>query len=70
MKKSEIGLLPIIIVSFSEKIFWKAVELKLHYPMSYADCFAAVAAANEQATLVTSDPEFQAVKHLVKVERI
>jgi len=46
------------------------VELKSHHPMSYADCFAAAAAIKEGATLLTSDPEFQSVKHLVNVESI
>ncbi|NOU44950.1 MAG: hypothetical protein HOO87_15605 [Methyloglobulus sp.] len=33
--------------------------LKLTYPMSYADCFAAALANKEQAVLLTSDPEFE-----------
>ena len=69
-KKAEIGLLPLQILPFSEPLFWKAVELKSHHPMSYADCFAAAAAIKERATLLTSDPEFKSVKHLVKVEPI
>ena len=69
-KKEEIGLLPISILPFSESRFWHAVELKAHHAMSYADCFAAAAAIHEQATLLTSDPEFEAVRHLITVEQI
>jgi len=53
-KKAEISLLPIETVAFSEGIFWAAVKLKAHYPMSYADCFAAALAMQEQAILLTS----------------
>jgi len=69
-KKEEIGLLPIRVLPFSESNFWYAVELKAHHSMSYADCFAAAAAIHEQATLLTSDPEFEEVRHLVTIEQI
>jgi ribonuclease VapC len=36
--------------------------------MSYADCFAVACAVNESAVLVTGDPEFKAVSHLVQIE--
>lgn len=58
-KRGEISLLPIEIAAFTEDIFWQAVKLKACYPMSYADCFAAALAIREQATLLTSDPEFE-----------
>lgn len=69
-KRGEIQLLPISIIPFSDQTFWKAVELKSHYPMSYADCFAAAAAILANATLLTSDPEFQVVRHLVKIDHL
>ena len=69
-KREEIQLLPISIIPFSDKIFWKAVELKSKFAMSYADCFAAAAAIFENATLLTSDPEFKVVSHLVKIEQV
>jgi len=69
-KRGEIQLLPISIIPFSDLMLWKAVELKAHYPMSYADCFAAAAAILGKATLLTSDPEFTAVSHLVKIEHL
>ncbi len=69
-KKEEIGLLPISILPFSEANFWQAVELKAHHAMSYADCFAAAAAIHEHATLLTSDPEFEVLRHLITLERV
>ena len=57
-KRGEIGLLPIKIVPFAEPLFWEAVALKSRYPISYADAFAAALTLEQQATLVTADPEF------------
>ena len=68
--RAEISLLPIRVVPFSDETFWKAVELKSRYAMSYADCFAAALALEEEATLLTSDPEFSAVQRLIKRQHI
>ncbi len=69
-KQSEIGLLPIETVAFSNEIFWAAVKLKAHYPMSYADCFAAALAMKEKAVLLTSDPEFNVLGNTVATMKI
>ncbi len=37
------------------------------YILSYADCFALASAVNHSATLVTGDPEFQTVSHLIEI---
>jgi ribonuclease VapC len=58
-KRSELLLLPMTVLPVKDGTFWKAVELKSRYAMSYADCFAVAAAIEEQATLLTSDPEFE-----------
>ena len=58
-KRSEIGLLPIEVVKFSDTLFWDAVRLKAAYPISYADAFAAALAIAHRATLLTADPEFE-----------
>ena len=65
-KRGEISLLPIEIIPFSDELFWEAVKLKVGYAMSYADCFAAALASQHQATLVTSDPEFEALGEKIK----
>lgn len=69
-KQAEIGLLPIETVAFSNEIFWVAVKLKAHYPMSYADCFAAALAMQEKAVLLTSDPEFTVLSDAITTMKI
>ena len=44
------------------------VPLDVSDPASVADAFAAVLAQELNATLVTSDPEFHAVQHLLHIE--
>ncbi|MBU3981052.1 MAG: type II toxin-antitoxin system VapC family toxin [Proteobacteria bacterium] len=50
-----------------ESLVYKAAELKAEYPISYADCFALSCAMEHSATLVTGDPEFKRVGHLVPI---
>ena len=58
-----IELLPV-----PNSLILQAAELKAQYPiMSYADCFALACAMERPAVIVTGDPEFRAVEHLVKV---
>ena len=51
-------------------LVYKAAELKAEYPISYADCFALACALEHSATLVTGDPEFMKVVHLVSIQWI
>ncbi len=60
-------LLPITIVLPDDALIWKAAELKAQYPISYADCFALASAVEHKAKLVTGDPEFKKVEHLVDI---
>ena len=69
-KRAEIGLLPIEVVAFSDALFWAAVKLKSQYAMSYADCFAAALAMQEQAVLLTSDPEFGVLGDVITTMKI
>ena len=48
-------------------LVFRAAEYKASYGMSYADCFALASAVEHGAVLVTSDPEFRSVEHLVTV---
>jgi ribonuclease VapC len=65
-KRSEIGLLPIEVVKFSDTLFWDAVRLKAAYPISYAEAFAAALAMAHEATLLTADPEFEVLGDRVR----
>jgi predicted nucleic acid-binding protein len=53
-----------------EPLVYKAAELKAEYPISYADCFALACALEYSAILVTGDPEFKKVVHLVSIQWI
>ncbi len=59
--------LPIHSVSNTYEHVLAAARLKAQYPISYADAFAVTTAQRERATLVTGDPEFRAVEHLVPI---
>ena len=65
-----IDQLPIQILPASREVVMAAAHVKAEYPMAYADAFAVVAAQNLDAVILTGDPEFDAVKDLVHVERI
>jgi ribonuclease VapC len=48
-------------------MIFQAAEYKAQYSISYADCFALASAAEHKAIVVTGDPEFKIVKHLIEV---
>jgi len=60
--------LPIEILSVDEQTVFAAAHLKASHAISYADCFAVVAAMQENAIIITGHPEFQSVEIIVKVE--
>jgi ribonuclease VapC len=60
--------LPIKIISPSSDLILKAAEIKAQYAISYADCFAAATAEKLSASIITGDPEFKKIQHLVSVE--
>lgn len=60
--------LPIDIISNSLEDVMDAARIKAKFPLSFADCFAAATAHRENAVLMTGDPEFSAIEHLVSVE--
>lgn len=45
-----------------------AAHIKANFRVSYADAFAVAAAQEVGGTVLTADPEFAAVEHLVRVE--
>jgi predicted nucleic acid-binding protein len=51
-------------------LIFQAAEFKAEYSISFADCFALATALEHKATIVTGDPEFRKVEHLLKVEWI
>jgi ribonuclease VapC len=45
----------------------EAAKLKAQFPISYADAFVVATAQRSQAVVVTGDPEFRAVAHLIEI---
>ena len=62
--------LPILPVSNDFGSTIDAARMKAEYPISFADCFAVATARHENAILVTGDPEFKQVEHLLQIEWI
>ncbi len=59
--------LPIHVVAPASNIILTAAEIKAEYAISYADCFAVASALKLGASIVTGDPEFKKIEHLVQV---
>ncbi len=62
--------LSIRIVPPSWDIILSASEIKAEHAISYADCFAAATALGVKASIITGDPEFKKIEHLVKIDWI
>ena len=62
--------LPILRIPNDFDAIIAAARIKAEYPLSFADCFAIVSAQREDAVVITGDPEFKKVKHLVEIEWI
>ncbi len=55
------------IIPATNDLVFEAAEIKADYPISYADSFAVACAIDQSAEIVTGDPDFKKVAHLVKV---
>ena len=62
--------IPVELLPVTWDLVLAAARLKAQWSMSYADCFAVASAVQHRATLVTGDPEFKQVEHLVSIEWI
>jgi len=62
--------LPITTVSNDFQQVIDAARIKAEYSLSFADCFAVATARREEATILTGDPEFKKIEHLVEIEWI
>jgi ribonuclease VapC len=59
--------LPIQVIAPSTDIILQASEIKAEYAISYADCFAVATALTFEASILTGDPEFKKVEHVIKI---
>jgi len=48
-------------------LIFQAAEYKSQFGISYADCFALASALENKAAIVTGDPDFKKVEHLVEI---
>jgi len=64
----KINLLPITIYPCPNDLVLEASEIKAKYPLAYADAFIVATAIRESALVVTGDPHFKKVEHLVKIQ--
>ncbi len=65
-----IRLLPIKILPCPNDLVLDAAEIKANHPIAYADAFIAATALREDAQVVTGDPEFKKLEHLLQVHWI
>lgn len=59
---------PIELVDIDRELALRAAYLKGSHRMAYADCLAAALAQRLGGAIVTGDPDFRQVEHLVAVE--
>ena len=59
---------PIDIVPVDKTLALRAASVKATYPMAYADAFVVALAMEENAKVVTGDPEFHKVSGMVDIE--
>jgi ribonuclease VapC len=58
------------IIPATNDLVFEAAEIKADYPISYADSFAVASARGQSAEIVTGNPDFKKVEHLVKIHWI
>jgi len=67
--EKRLRLLPIdIIAPLEDRLVMRAAYLKAQYPISYADAFAAATTEQEEAILVTGDPDFKRLEKIIQIE--
>ena len=60
--------LPIQVIEADRRMALAAAHVKAHHAISYADAFAVALAQQMDAVILTGDPEFGKIEHLVAVE--
>jgi ribonuclease VapC len=58
------------ILPIPDSLVYQAAEIKAEYPISYADSFVVACALAHNASVVTGDPEFKHVEHLIAIDWI
>ena len=58
------------ILPVTNVLIFEAAEYKSEYSISYADCLVVASALQHHSIVVTGDPEFKKVEHLLEIEWI
>ena len=66
----QISRLSLTVLPATDERVLAAARWKIHHAISYADAFAAAAAAELEAALVTGDPELESLKEEIQVEKL
>ncbi len=64
----QIRALPVALCACDEPLSLAAARIKADFAIAFADAVAAAAAQREEATVVTGDPEFRKIEHLISIE--
>lgn len=64
----QLETVPIQLYPCDHDLAIEATKIKADYPMAYADAFAVATALKEHAVIITGDPEFRSVEHLVTID--
>lgn len=64
----QLETVPIRLYPCDHDLAIEAAKIKADYPMAYADAFAVATALKEHAVIITGDPEFHQVEHLVTID--
>ncbi|OGP82724.1 MAG: twitching motility protein PilT [Deltaproteobacteria bacterium RBG_16_54_11] len=64
---ANIERLSFTILSIPNNLIFQAAEYKAQYSISYAGSFALASAVEHKAVLVTGDPEFKKMEHLIDI---
>src|ERR1044071_8219104 len=58
--------LPIELLPADEQLIFAAAHIKANHPISYADAFVVAVAIQEEAAILTGDPEFRSIETVAK----
>ena len=62
--------LPVTVLAAGEEVVFAAVRFKTRHAISYADAFAVATAEQQDAVLVTGDPELMQLTHEIEIEAL
>ena len=66
----DIRRLSLTVVPVTDEAVFNAARLKMSYAISYADAFAAAAAEELDAVLVSGDPELEQLEDRIRLEKL